>query len=443
MDKRRISVFILAALLAVATYLAPIQLDMGAKIVLAIMVLGMVLWVSETIPLHATAIIVVFLLVVVAGISPKDAFTPFFDPVVVLLLGGFVLARALTKHNLDEFIAMKFLDKFGSSPRMFLLGMMYITAFLSMWISNTASTAVLLPIAIVVLSENGLKALKSNYGKSMVLGIAFAATTGGVGTLLGSTPNLIAAKFLTESGIQFGFNEWLFYGLPVAIIFIPIAWFALTTIFRPEIQSLKRKKYDKKLTGEQKLVLLVFAITVCMWLSKPLHGIANSTVALIPIILLYLMNLLDSKDFSKVNWGALILIGGGLSLGLSIQATGLDIAIADLMKVLIQGQPILFMFIIIATFGIILTTFASNTAAAAVMIPIMIPLAEMLNIDPRIPVLIIAITVSMDYLLPVGTPPSAIAYSSGYVRVKDMLKGGFLLTVSAILLVSVIAFLIW
>jgi len=179
-------------------------------IVLSIIFVGMILWFSELIPLHVTALIIAFLLIVFGGFSPKDTFTPFFDPVIVLLLGGFVIAVGMQKHKLDEYMALKFLKKTSHRPKIFLLSFMYLTAGLSMWISNTASTAILIPIGIVILAKNGLKPLKSNFGKATVLGIAFAATIGGIGTLVGSTPNVIAAKFLNEAGIEFGFIDWMF-----------------------------------------------------------------------------------------------------------------------------------------------------------------------------------------------------------------------------------------
>lgn len=414
-----------------------------AQIVLAILIISMVLWFSELIPLHATALLAAFLLVIFTDLSPKEVYTPFFEPVIVLLLGGFVLARALQKHGLDEYIALKFLKKTGSDPMKFLLGMMAIAAFLSMWISNTASTAVLMPIGIVILARNGLKPLKSNFSKALVLGIAFAATVGGIGTLIGSTPNVIAAKFLNDAGIQFGFVDWMMHGMPFVVLFVPVLWFILTKIYKPEIKRLKIINYNKKLNRKQKWVLYIFAITVIMWLTSNIHGIPSNTVSLVPIILLYFTGLLNTEDFSKINWAALILIGGGLTLGLAMHTVGLDAMFALLLQNLITNQPMLTVFMIISAFAVGLTIFASNTAAAAVMIPIMIPLTMALGLDVRTVVVLAAIGTSLDFIVPVGTPPSAIAYSSGYVRVKDMVRGGVLIALVGILLISVLALSYW
>lgn len=423
-------------------YSAP-GLEVQAQVVLAILLVSMVLWFSELIPLHVTALLAAFLLVAVAGFPPAEVYNPFFEPVIVLLLGGFVLARALQKHGLDEYIALKFLKRTGSSPNKFLFGIMVVTAFLSMWISNTASAAVILPIGIVILSKNKLKPLKSNFGKALVLGIAFSATVGGIGTLVGSTPNVIAAKFLNESGIEFGFVDWMWYGVPMVIVLIPIIWVVLTRVYKPEIKKLKTIPFDKKLNKKQKSVLVIFAITVLMWLTTGLHGIPANTVSLIPIILLYLTGLLNTKDFSKINWAVLILIGGGLTLGLAMNSVGLDILFANILQTLIINQPIFFVFVIIGLFAIFMTIFASNTAAAAVMIPVMIPLALSLGLDVRTIVIIAAIGVSLDFIVPVGTPPSAIAYSSGFVRVKDMVKAGVILAFLGVVALASLALLYW
>ncbi len=441
--KGRVLLNIAAILTGIWIVLSVPGLGPEQQSVLAILVVSMVLWFSELMPLHATAILAAFLLVAFAGFSPAEVYSPFFDPVIVLLLGGFVLARALQKHGLDEYIALKFLHKTGTSPSRFLLGIMAVTAFLSMWISNTASTAVILPIGIVILSRNGLKPLKSNFGKALILGIAFSATIGGIGTLVGSTPNVIAAKFLNENGISFGFTDWMYHGIPLVIVMVPILWVVLKTVYKPEIRKLKAIPFEKNLDGKQKGVLCIFALTVAMWLTTGLHGIPSNTVSLIPIILLYLTGLLDTGDFSKINWAALILIGGGLTLGLSISAVGLDVLFANLIEFLVANQPVFLVFVTIGLFAIALTIFASNTAAAAVMIPIMIPLALNLGLDPRTVVVLAGIGVSLDFIVPVGTPPSAIAYSSGFVRVKDMVRVGVLLAFIGVVALAGLAMLYW
>ncbi|MFC2143680.1 SLC13 family permease, partial [Candidatus Aenigmatarchaeota archaeon] len=235
----------------------------------------------------------------------------------------------------------------------------------------------------------------------------------------------------------------MWHGVPFVIIFLPIVWFVLITVFKPEIKELKTVKHNPNLSKEQKQVLYVFGFTILLWLTTKIHGFSSATVSLVPIILLYLFKLLSERDFKEVNWPVLILIGGGLSLGLAMHASGLDLEIANLLQTIAVGQGVLVTYLIIGAFGIILTVFASNTAAGAVFIPIMVPLSLMLGMDLRALVVLAGISVSLDYIVPVGTPPSAIAYSSGYVKVRDMAKTGVILAILGILLLGVMALSYW
>ncbi|MCD4740566.1 DASS family sodium-coupled anion symporter [archaeon] len=414
-----------------------------AGIVLGIMILAGILWFTEALPLHATGLLIAFLLIISGVFTTKEAFAPFFDPVIVLLLGGFVLARAMQKHGLDKKIAYSFLAVFGNKPGPFLFGLMLVTAFLSMWMTNTATTALLLPIAIVVLSKSGLKPKKSSYAKAVVLGIAFAATIGGIGTLVGSTPNPMAAKFLADEGIALDFVGWMVHALPLVIVLLPVAWFVLMQMYKPEVTKLKIDKQKPGTTKNQKLVLLVFVSTVLLWLTTSFHGFSSPVVSVVPILLLYFFNLVDTQDFSKINWAALVLFGGGLSLGLAVQATGLDSIFAKVIQNFALGQPYFLILVIVATVSILLTLVSSNTATAAVLIPIAIPLSVALGVDVKIMTVLAAIGVSLDFIVPVGTPPSTIAYSSGYITVKDMAKPGIIIALIGVLAVATLAFFYW
>lgn len=443
MDKKKFFYLLISVVVAIIVYLLPIPINPQAHVILAIMMFAMIAWFAEALPLHVTAIAIAFLLIVFAGMTPEKTFAPFFDPVIVLMMGGFVLARAMQKHKLDEYMALHLLDRIGHSPRHFILGIMGITAFLSMWMSNTAAAAIVIPIGLVILAENKIKPLKSNFAKALVLGIAFASTIGGIGTLIGSTPNVIAAKFLNQAGYTFDFIDWLYYGFPFMILFVPVCWFILIRVYKPEISQLRTVKFKKHLDPKQKKILVIFAATIILWLTTRIHGHDSSTVALVPVLLLYIFGLLDTKDFTKINWPTLILLGGGLALGLSIQASGLDQVIASLIGVAVVNQPLFAAFIIITSFGILLTLVASNTAAAAVMIPMMIPLALALGMDPTTVVMLAAIGVSLDFIVPVGTPPSAIAYSTGFVKVKDMAKAGIIIACAGVILISLLAIIYW
>jgi sodium-dependent dicarboxylate transporter 2/3/5 len=445
---------LIIALFAVITFLAilfaPLEIEPLQKVVLAVLFLAMILWFSELVPLHITAFIAAFLLIVVSGFfggkdvfTPKEVFSPFFDPVIMLLLGGFVLALGLQKHGLDKLITFVLLKKVGHKPRNFLFGLMCLTAFLSFWMSNTASTAILLPIAMVILVSNKLKPLDSRFGKAMVLGIAFAATIGGIGTVIGSPPNAMALSYLNEEGLGFGFTDWLKYGFPLVVLLLPVAWFVLIKMFRPEINSIKSDFSFDGLNKQQKLVSLIFGITVLMWLTTKIHGIHTSVIALIPIILLYAFGLLKTKDINKVSWSSLILFGGGLTLGHAIQTVGLDKVFAEILFQHLLGHSLLLIIAILAVFAIIFTVVASNTAAAAISIPLVIPLAKGLGIPVEIAVMVIAIGVSLDFIVPIGTPPSAIAYSSGYIKTSDMAKPGIIIALVGVIFLTLLAFFVW
>ncbi len=433
----------LSLVIGVITWFLASGLPLGQQSVLAIMLFAGTLWFTEALPLHVTALLVPLLLVLFSGFTPKEAVNPFFDPVVVLILGGFILAVAMQKHGLDEKIAYFFINRFGDTPARFLLGLMAVTAFMSFWMTNTASTALMLPIALVVLKSNKITPLKSKYGKSIVLGIAYAATIGGMGTLIGSTPNAIAAKFLGDQGIAMSFTDWMFFGLPLVVILLPICWFLLTKLFPANNKKLHVKKQVTKLNQKQKKTLGVFAITVALWLTTSIHGITSSMISIVPIIALYLLNLLNTKDFSKAHWPTLILFGGGLSLGTAISMVGLDLKMADLIVSVVGGQAPFIVFIGVAAASILLTIFASNTAAAAIIVPVAIPLAAGLGLDLRLLTVVAALGVSLDFIVPIGTPPSAIAYSSGYIHVRDMVKAGTILAVISVLVLAGFASFFW
>ena len=438
---RKYALIALSLLMGLAALLFP--LPPQQKAVLFIMLFTGALWFTEALPLHVTALLVPLLLYMLAGTSPADAFNPFFDPVVVLLLGGFVLAVGMQKHGLDGKIAYFFINRFGHTPGRFLLGIMAVTAFLSLWMTNTASAALMIPIVLVVLKSNGLEPLKSKYGKAVVLGVAYAATVGGMGTLIGSTPNAIAMKFLADEGIKLTFLGWMEYGLPLVLILLPIAWALLMLAYPPSKRRLKIRKQKARLTQHQKEVFAIFLATVLLWLTTGIHHITASMVSVVPIILLYIFGLLDTKDFTKAHWPTLILFGGGLSLGSAIMAVGLDRTLASALVSLISGQPLLIILLTVAAFSILMTIFASNTAAAAVVVPVIIPMAAELGISVKLLTIVAALGVSLDFVVPVGTPPSAIAYSTGYIHVRDMVKAGMILAVVSTLALALLARYFW
>ena len=434
----------------------------------ALMILAVVaiLWFSEGISLVATSMLIPILLVTTEIRTPQTALAPFFDPAVVLILGGFLLGRALSKYDLDKRLALLILSRSTGSGSSLLLTVMAVTAFLSMWISNTASAAIMIPIAIAVISRIRNEETRSKYGKALVLGVAYAATLGGVASLVGSSPNPLAATYINSFlGIEFSFMSWLPFGLPVVLIMLPIVWQWLLIRFKlpkdiEEIRDLKgisEKEYLKlgPMSLQQNLVVVVFAGVVGLWLTERLpdfmasalnwsgHGIPSSIVALMGGLSLLMLRLLDEKDISsEINWSSLLILGSGIALGGAMIDTGLSAYLAHQMS----GLGIFPAFLIVVILGVVavlVTMVASNTGAAVILIPVAIPLAIGLGIDPLLVTMVIAIAVSMDFALPAGTPPSTIAYSTGKVTMREMITTGLMIDLVAVLVVTVVVVWIW
>ena len=441
-SKRRAFFYALSIVVGFAVYFLFSSLNIDQRVVIAIVSVAVVLWVSEVIPLYITALISSFLLIVLTDFSVGEVFAPYFDPVIVLFLGGFILARGIQKYDLDHYFAYSILERLGNNPYMFILGMMGITAFLSMWMSNTASAVIMIPICIIVLKKNKLLIGKSKFAKGAVLAVAYAATIGGIGTLVGSPPNAIAAKYLkegfTQSSMGLTFLGWMGKTLPFVIISLLFVWIMISLINKPEVKRIKLAIKHPVLSKDQKTIITIFFITVMGWITTGVTGLSSSTIAIIPIILLFGTGLLKHEDINKINWGTLLLFGGGLSLGLALTKVKIDVVMGNILSSNLAGLPQLLIIVMIVFFCIVMTMIVSNTASAAMLIPLLLPLSATLNIDLTAMAMLIAIGVSLDFMMPVGTPPNAIAYSTGLVKVKDMIKNGFIMNMGTGLILSIL-----
>jgi len=398
-------------------------------VVAATLMAVIVLWVTEVIPLYISALTGSFLLLTLGDFSAQDIFNPYFDPVIVLFLGGFILARGMQKYEIDHRMANEILKRMGDRPLNFVLGLMLVTAFLSMWMSNTAAAAIMIPISIIVLKENNLFHEHSRFAKGTVLAVAYAATIGGIGSLVGSPPNAIAARYLKEENISLYFVEWMLKALPFVVLALLLTWVLLLLFNKPEIEKIQFNYRVSKLERPQKIIFIVFLVTVTGWLTTKFTGLSSSTVALIPVISLFSLGLLDDTDLSKISWPTLLLFGGGLSLGSAVNQVGIDSLMATLVQGWIADIPLFVALLMLVFLGIAVTMVASNTASAAILIPLMLPLSASLGIDMKSIAILVAIGVSLDFMMPVGTPPSAIAYSTGVVSVGEMMRNGFLVNI--------------
>jgi sodium-dependent dicarboxylate transporter 2/3/5 len=440
---RRAIMLLVAVVLYVVLVRLPLPIDQVQQNVLAVMLVAALLWFSEALPLFVTSLLIPVLLAFSTPIATENLFYPFFDPVVALFFGSFVLAIALSKYGLDE-KAMAFVFRlFGTSPRKLLLGLMIAVAFVGMWLSNTATVALLLPAFLLIIRKNSLATRAPNFMKALLLGLAIATSIDGIATIIGTPPNAIAVKFLADAGISVSFFDWLTFGIPAMLILLPLSWFVLTLVFPPEIKQLKPVTLtSKKWTRQQWLTLAVILLVIALWVTQPLHSINSAVVALIGVGVLYALNLLKIADLSKVSFSTLILFGGGLVLGEAMESTGVTDTIATQFVSLVgqQSEPVLLLALM--GFAVVLTAFASNTAIAALIIPVVISIARSSGAEIAPLVIGTTLALSIDVISPVGTPPSAMVYGTGKLRVADFLRSGVLITVIGVIIIYAVISLV-
>ncbi len=438
---------------ALSFYASSGLLAQGERCALTLLILAAGLWMTEALPLAATSLLIPLLQSMLGIQGFREALQPFFDPVVMLLLGGFLLAVAVDKHDLDEYIAHQILSRFGGDARLLILLTMLTTALLSMWISNTASTALMLAIALRMTEE--VRDSRGNLSKILVLGVAYSATVGGLATLVGTTTTAMAAGMLREmTGYEITFLGWSLLGLPITLTMIPIIWLLLLTLFPTDVKRLPTLEVELEMNPRQRLTLILFASSIVLWatgrLPEPLarllgwggHGLSSGAVAALIGFLLFLTGLLDEHDISRVDWGTLLLIGGGLSLGSALKVSGLTARIGRVILSL-GGLPTSMTLLLIAFLSLGVSIIASNTASAGILLPIVIGMSGAMGIRASIPAAVVGIATSLDFMLPVGTPPNAIAYSTGKVSLREMIKAGILLDIIGGLLTTLMALILW
>ncbi|CAK4067227.1 SLC13 family permease [Vibrio sp. 16] len=418
-------------------------------------------WISEAVPIPAASLLPL-VVVPVAGIaSIKQVAAPYAHPLIFLFLGGFLISIAMERWNLHRRIALKTMLYAGSKPSIQVLGIMLVTAFLSMWMSNTATAVMMLPIALSVIKIVTDRDPNNNqFGKAMLLAIAYGASIGGIATLIGTPPNALMAAYLSDSyNIEIGFGQWMMLGLPLSIVLLVFTWLWLTKFSYKVDQagevsskSVFKDQLDKlgAMSAGEKKVLFIFAFAALGWIFRPYIakatgiGLSDTGVAMMAAILLFALpvisgsnqRVLDWESAKSVPWGILILFGGGLALAAKIKSSGL----AEYIALQIQGADTisLVMGILIVTALItFLTEITSNTATAAGFLPLLGPVAESITGTPMVWVIPAAIAASCAFMMPVATPPNAIVFGSGQLKMGDMIRAGFLLNIVAIALITI------
>lgn len=448
---------------------APTGLSVEGWRTAATAVLMAVWWMTEAIPIPATAILPLGLFPALGVLDASDASTPYANELIFLFMGGFFLAVTMEKWGLHKRIALGIMAFVGTSPNRLVLGFMLATAFLSMWISNTATTAMMLPIGIAVGEMFKPQDHEGPYefGIALMLGVAYASSIGGIATLIGTPPNAVLAGAASELlDREIGFVQWMGVGVPLAVVMLPLTWLLLTRVLYPAgnlsgdaeaIIDGERRALGRASRGER-VTAAVFVLTALAWVLRSektfgattipgietwLPFVTDSTIAMTAAAVLFLIPVdwrsgdfaLDWPTARKIPWGVLVLFGGGLSLARAMDQSGLATWIGSVVGAL-DALPVILIVGVVATLIVFLTEVTSNTATATMAMPIMAGAAVGLGIEPLLLMTTAALSASMAFMLPVATPPNAIVFASGYITIPQMSRAGFLLNLLAIVLIT-------
>ena len=448
---------------------APNGLSSEGWIVAAVVSLMAIWWATETIPVAVTALIPLALFPLMGIVSFKDAAMPYANPNIYLFLGGFMLALAIERSGLHKRMALQMIIAAGSSGANLIGGFMLIAALISMFVMNTSTTLMLLPIGLAVCSvvSNTIPGLTEKeityFDTSLMLGIAYAATIGGMSTLVGTAPNIVFSAFMQETyGIEISMIDWMTLGVPLAIVMLYSAWIVLTKYVFPTsfITSNETKLYLKNMLNEQGplskdeiKISIIFGLTAIAWMLRTVldnyqmfSGLTDAGIAIISAIFLFMIpstsnkgELLDWSDSDKLPWGLLILFGGGLSIAAQINSSGLGIWIGEGLSVLSTVPPI-FLILAVAALIIFLTEVTSNVATTSTFLPVFGAVAVGIGVLPVSLTVPVCLAASCAFMLPVATPPNAIVYGSGKFTIATMMKAGFALNIIGIVVVTLFAY---
>ena len=453
----------------IIVFFHPEGLTQEANAILASTLWMAIWWITEAIPISVTALLPIILFPLTGGLELSETTASFGHKYVFLYLGGFIIAIAMQIWNLHKRIALNIISFIGTDVIKIILGFMVATAFLSMWISNTATAVMMLPIAMAIVDQlkdnpNTIENENKIFGKALMLGIAYSASIGGISTLIGTPPNLILAGVVEETfGYEITFATWFKFGFPISLILLFLCWKYLTGIaFKFEQKSFPggqkeiRNQLQKlgQITYEEKLVASIFAMTAIAWVTRDfilkliIPVIDDTIIVMISAIIIFLLpnkkgkrRLINWEEASKLPWGILLLFGGGMALASGFKESGLALWIGTQMTLLDGINLFLLVFILIASVNF-LTEITSNLATTAMLLPILYPMAMTIDVHPFILMVSAAVAASCAFMLPVATPPNAVVFGSGYLRIPDMVRIGVWMNILSIILLSVFVYYI-
>lgn len=445
----------------------PQGLTREANAVLACTAWIAVWWVFEVTHLSVTALLPIVLFPLTDGLDLKMTTAAYGQKYIFLFMGGFILAMAIEKWNLHKRIALNIIDVLGTGISKIILGFMVATAFMSMWISNTATSVMMLPIGMAIIiqlqdhpdtpeDENEI------FGKALMLSIAYSASIGGMATLIGTPPNLVLAGVIQETyGIEISFTQWFIFGLPIAILLLAICWLYLTRIAFPiQIDEFPGGRAEiKRLldelgcwSREEKTVLVVFVVAAILWIFRSflqnyIPQLDDTIIGITAGLTLFILpssardkKILTWEEAVRMPWGIMVLFGGGMALASAFQESGLAQWIGAQFTLLV-GLPLIVLIILLITAVNFLTEITSNLATTAMLLPILAPMALTLDIHPYVLLVSATVAASCAFMLPVATPPNAVVFGSGYLNIPDMIRSGVWMNIISIILLSIIVYL--
>ena len=473
MNSRKIGLYLGPILFILTRFFLELEgLSDQANAVLASTLWIAIWWITEAIPIAATSLLPIILFPLSGALPLADTTSSFGHRFVFLYLGGFILALAIQKWNLHKRIALNIIKVVGTNVQKIILGFMVATAFLSMWISNTATAVMMLPIGIAIIKQ--MKDLKNTsedenliFGKALMLSIAYSASIGGIATLIGTPPNLVFAGIIQETyNIEISFLKWFQFGLPISILLLAISWVYLTKVafkFKQNEFNKGKEEINRQLeelgsiSYEEKIVLSVFVLTGLAWilrtylLNKFIPNLDDSIIALISGISLFLFQannqegkkekIMNWEDAVKLPWGILLLFGGGLAIAQGFQSSGLANWIAENLTQL-NGFSLFIILLVLITAVNFLTEITSNLATTAMLLPILAPTAVILGVHPYVLMVGATLAASCAFMLPVATPPNAVVFGSNYLKISDMVRVGILMNIISIIIIFMMVYFI-
>ncbi|WP_394340090.1 DASS family sodium-coupled anion symporter [Methanobacterium subterraneum] len=437
----------LAIIAFIVVMLIPMKgLSYPGHAAIALLVFAVIMWATEAVHLAVTSLIILFIQPIIGVESFDNAVIGFANPIIFLMIGGFIIAEAIRKSGLATRLTYAMLNKFGTSPDRSLFVAVFSTGLLSAWIENVVAFAMLLPIIKEIIPLMGVEDPekgKSNFAKAMVLGASYGSLAGGFGTEIGTAPNLMAAAYT-----NIPFVNWMIFGFPLAIIMLIIIWKLLGRLFKPEVEGIvggTKTITDKMeslgpMTMVEKKSLVILLFTISLWITTGITGLNSYSIALIGAVLFFIFKVIDWKDAQNgVDWGLIVFFGGALSLGAALLQTGAaNWLITDIVALLGSNPSTILITVVLMIIAVCITQVMSNIALSAILIPLSVTLAAAQGQPVGTYAVPVAIACSLSFMLPMADPTVAMAYGTGYVKIKEILKAGVPLVVIGIILTIII-----